>query len=160
MVLLRAVFPSRHEVYTLETSLDGLITSLVTTSPRGRLSVRNLMLFFIHQMSTREERVQMHPGCSVHEERRAAWETLAGYGLPGAAHGSLPCLDHVRRVSTWRQQPIQPASCSTNPMQSIVSCIMKTKSESPPGRKQRAGEKNTDVAGWHTPGEDQRPLVT
>lgn len=118
--MLRAVFPSWHEVYTLEMFLDGLITALVTTSPCGRLFVRNLMLFFIHQMSTLEERVQMNPGCSVREERRAVWETLAGYGLAGAAHSSLPCLDHVRRVSTWRQQPIQAASCSTNPMQSIV----------------------------------------
>lgn len=157
--MLRAVSPSRHEVYTLETSLDGLITALVTTSPCGRLSVRNLMLFFIHQMSTGEERVQINPGCSVREERRAAWEMLAGYGLAGAAHGSLPCLDHVRRVSTWNQQPIQLPHVRQTPCRAS-SCIMEAKSESPPGRKQRAGEKNTDVAGWHTPGEDQRPLVT
>lgn len=118
--MLIAVFLNRHEVYTLETFLNGLIKALVTTSPCGRISVRDLMLFFIHQMSTREERVQMNPGCSIHDKRRAARETLAGYSLAGAAHGSLPCLDHVRRVSTWRRQPIQPASCSTNPMLSIV----------------------------------------
>lgn len=59
----------QHEVYTLETFLDGLITALVTTSPGGRISVRKLMLFFIYQISTHVERVQMNPGCSVCDER-------------------------------------------------------------------------------------------
>lgn len=59
----------QHEVYTLETFLDGLITALVTTSPCGRISVRKLMLFFVYQISTHEERVQMNPGCSVCDER-------------------------------------------------------------------------------------------